>query len=132
MREQDAKSHIERCAEDDDSNSSSFPPSPTTFSPEVQAAEKALFSSIYMDEDIGDEDVCDEQICGLFCACDLCMDYYLDSDEASQASELTADFDRDEEDVEEEAMSALSSSSSPCCSRSVSCSSTDTLSLCRS
>jgi hypothetical protein len=118
-----------------------LPSSPTSFSPEVQAAETALFSSIYMDEDIDDED-----ICGVFCACDLCMECYLESDESeSQASELTADFDQasDEEDSDREELTAdfdeasdeevsdvstLSSS----CSRSVSWSSTDTLSLCRS
>ena len=77
-----------------------------------------------------EEDIFDQDICGVFCTCDVCLEHYMDSDEASetQASELTADFDQDEEEV----MSSLSSSSSPCCSRSVSCSSTDTLSLCRS
>ena len=100
-----------------------MPSSPTSFSPEVQAAETALFSSIYMDEDIDDED-----ICGVFCACDLCMECYLESDESeSQASELTADFD-EASDEEVSDVSTLSSS----CSRSVSWSSTDTLSLCRS
>ena len=116
-----------------------LPSSPTVYSSEVVASEKELLNSHYLvagvafKEDVYDDSREDESMCDVNCAC---MDYCLHgvANSESQASALTADFELDEDEEEDEmgfSFFSHSRSSSPACSRSVSCFSTDTPSLCR-